>query len=494
MRNPIPKLIEKLTGKKRYMPTIEWSSNSWTHNAFRVYEMICGKRWGITTEAWTGEVSIEVNGRMRNVIVHEFFTFEATVAHFETNVREFLSKIKNFDFEFHLPYKLYIYKLQPIGGAPMEMGIFGSPYAFAIAIDATTAVSATNGVSNKTFSHTSSGSDRILWGAFGCSTSTLSSSSYNSVALTRAVQVNLQSSWSELWYLVANATGSNTVSITTAGSNSITGGVFTFTGASQTGVPDATHADASQTSATTSYSHSITTIADNCMIVMSGRANGGATLTAGTNTTVSQPEVAAMGMFMTRSTNPITPAGSATLAMTSASQQFFSVVASFKPVAVNVDVTVNATVLAGTFTIPAYTSTAVRNVTVSPDVLTATFSVQSATEIIDEYYTPPQPFTATFSIPSYSVLIADALVDATVLAMTFSIPSYTPSAVANATVSPSAQVATFTIPAYTVSVVSHITVSPDPLVMTFSTLTIDVRGDYWEDKFVQPSNSWNDKY
>lgn len=471
MRNPIPSLIEKITGKRRYMPTIEWASKSWTHNVFRVYEMICGKRWGITTEAWTGEVSVEVNGRMRNVIVHEFYTAEATIAHFETNVREFLSKLKNFDFEFHIPYKLYVYKLQPTNGAPMEMGVFGTPYVFAIAIDATTAVSATNSVSTKSFSHTCTGSDRILWGALGCSTSTLSSSTYNSVSLTRASQVNLQSSWAELWYLVAPSTGSNTLVINTAGSNSITGGVFSFTGASQTGVPDATHNDSAQTGSVTSYSHSITTIADNCMVVMSGRANGGASLTAGTNTTVSQPEVAAMGMFMARTTNPITPAGSATLAMTSSAQQFFSTVASFKPVG-GTDVTVNPSVQTSTFSIPAYTVVAERFVTVSGTVQTATFSIPLSTQTGNAVISPSVN-TATFTIPAYTV-IADGSVSVNV----------------------SVQTSTFTIPAYTVTAESFpdASVSAGVQVLTFSIPTYRVVSDYWQDKFTQPSNSWTDKY
>ena len=325
--------IQKITGKVRYMPVLEWSSNSWVHNIFRCYEYICGKRWGITTEAWSGDVTIEKNGVLVNVIMHEFHTFEAVCAHAETQVRELIRKVKEFDFSIELPVKFYVYKLQTNTGYPgAQTGIFGTPYLFAVAIDATTAVTATNGVSNKTYSHTTSGSDRVMWNAAGCSTSTISSVTYNSVSNTRAEQVNLQSSWAELWYLAAPATGSNTVSITTAGSNSITGGTFTFTGASQTGIPDAVHKDTSQTSGVTSYSQSITTVADNCMIVMAGRANGGAALTGGTNTTVVQPEVAAMGMFAARSTNPITPAGSAALAMTSSSQQFFACMASFKPV------------------------------------------------------------------------------------------------------------------------------------------------------------------
>ena len=157
------------------------------------------------------------------------------------------------------------------------------------------------------------------------------------------------------------------------------------------------------------------------------------------------------------------------------------------------DVTVSATVLSATFTIPAYTVTAIRNVTISPTAQTATFSVQSATEIIDEYYSPPQPFTATFSIPTYTVTIADVIIQPSVQVCTFTIPTYTPDVTANPTISPSVQVCTFTIPSYTVDVVSNITISPSVLTATFSILTYTALGDYWEEKFAQPATSWSDK-
>ena len=200
----------------------------------------------------------------------------------------------------------------------------------AIAIDATTAVTATNSSTTHTFSHTCTGSNLILWVAAGASAGDPSGVTYNGVAMTKVNSVNLQSSWVALWYLVAPATGANNV-IVTAASGSVTGGAMSFTGAKQTGVPDSQAADSSQTIGVTSYSRSTTTVLDKCFTVASGRANGGATLTGGTNTTVTQPEVAALGNYMIRSTAQHTPAGTATLNVTSASQDFFSVIASFAP-------------------------------------------------------------------------------------------------------------------------------------------------------------------
>lgn len=152
----------------------------------------------------------------------------------------------------------------------------------------------------------------------------------------------------------------------------------------------------------------------------------------------------------------------------------------------SVDVTVSATVVSATFSAPA--SAVSGEAVVSPSVLTAVFSLQSATEIIDVSYSPPQPLTATFSIPAVNVITPDAQVDASVLVATFSLPAANVSGGANvdagvlvatfsqpassvqidATVSAEVLVATFTIPPPTVSAISNITISASVLTATFS--------------------------
>lgn len=331
IRKILPTILATITGHARYLPEIVWSSNSWVHNIFRVYEMIFWRRYGIRAESAVFPKTIYKNGRKINVDVIEIYSFESTLAYTETWIRNCITK----GIKFKLPYKIYVPILQGNLNNGMTMGMkMPSPYLFAIAIDTTVDTTATNSVSSKTQSHTCTGSNLVLWMGVGCSTSTVSTVTYNSVSSTKAIDVNLQSSWSGAWYNVAPSTGANNVVATCAGTNSITIGSMSFSGCKQTGVPDATHADVSQTGAVTSYSQSITTIADNCFIFMTGRANGGVTLTAGANTTVSQPEVAAMGMFIARNTNAITPAGTGTIAMTSGAQQFFAVMASFAPPAV----------------------------------------------------------------------------------------------------------------------------------------------------------------
>lgn len=210
----------------------------------------------------------------------------------------------------------------------------------AIAHDSSTAVTATLGVTTKTFSHTCSGSDRILWVAAGANTAAGDPTgiTYAGNAMTKVNSVFLQTTWVALWYIIAPATGANNVVITCTGTGNVTGGAMSFTGASQTSIPDSSAADTVQTTVVTSYSRSTTTVADNCFTVSSGRANGGLTITGGANTTVTQPEVVAMGNYMIRSTAAHTPAGTSTLNVTSASQDFFSVIASFSPLVTPPDI------------------------------------------------------------------------------------------------------------------------------------------------------------
>ena len=202
----------------------------------------------------------------------------------------------------------------------------------AIALDAATAVTGTTNTLAHSFSHTViSNTNGILWVAAGSSNGDVASVTANGVNLTHVNSVNLQSTWVSLWYLVAPSTGINAI-VVNGNFGAITGGAASFTGAKQTGIPDSHFENISQTGAVTSYSISTTTVADNCFLICSGRANGGATLTGGTNTTVTQPEVVAFGDFMMFSAGVIHPAGTGTLNCTSASQQFFGVIASFSPV------------------------------------------------------------------------------------------------------------------------------------------------------------------
>ena len=334
LRRIIPTIIARITGKKRYLPVIEWSSKSWTHNVFRLYELICWREYGIRAEASAGLKSIIVNGKKKNVIIYEYYTFEATMAGFEGRVRTFLSKIKNFDLSFELPFRLYLYKLQTTNR--VDTGLFGSPYVFAIAYDNKSATPASTSASaSLTISFTTSGSDRLIASSAVANgpSYTTTGITYNSTALTKINERRDSAGPIQgLWYLAAPATGTNNLVITNSGSVTA-GACISFTGADQTAPLDASSLTTEST--TTSYSCSVTVATADCMLLCTSRTGNGFTLTGGTNTTIAiQPEVTYFGGGAIWYSTATVGTGSQTLNVTSSSQFFGGgTLASFKPVA-----------------------------------------------------------------------------------------------------------------------------------------------------------------
>ncbi len=107
-----------------------------------------------------------------------------------------------------------------------------------IALDATSGDSVASPASSLSWSHTVTGSNVILFVGV-CTGNNSPSVTYNSVAMTQIDTANQSGYYSELFYLVSPTTGSNTVAITLgSGTNVIAGNAASYSGASQTGVPD----------------------------------------------------------------------------------------------------------------------------------------------------------------------------------------------------------------------------------------------------------------
>jgi len=106
------------------------------------------------------------------------------------------------------------------------------PTHHSIGYDNSSYISEKSGISSYTFSHTCAGSNRLLVfgdGHTSSSDTTVTGVTYNGVALTlvRSDQHQSGDSWrTSIWYLIAPATGSNTVSVTLCGTTSwVYGGV-----------------------------------------------------------------------------------------------------------------------------------------------------------------------------------------------------------------------------------------------------------------------------
>lgn len=143
-----------------------------------------------------------------------------------------------------------------------------------IEFDATSYSDSTGAVSSYSFNHTCGASaDLLVFGNGHYKSSgdiTISSVTYNSVAMTLARDdVKSVSGWnfrSAVYYLLAPGTGSAyTVAITYSGTTTNgDGGVVSYSGARQTGQPDAVNGATGSASKTASTI--VTTVADNCWV------------------------------------------------------------------------------------------------------------------------------------------------------------------------------------------------------------------------------------
>jgi len=236
----------------------------------------------------------------------------------------------------------------------------------AITVDSITATSANCSISSKTITHTCSGSDRVLFAIVGNHTAhgTISGVTYNGVAMTKAHDYNDTSMIKGIWYLYAPDTGGayNLTATCTVGTGCIGLGAISFNGAKQSGIPDSYSDNAGGTS--TSLTGTTTTVADNCFLLMAIRAGNGLTLTGGTNTTIgSQPEVTTYGLAFAYSTAAITPAGSASLNVTSASQFLNDTMISFEQAGATTSLkTINGLAVASVKTVNGLSTASVKTV------------------------------------------------------------------------------------------------------------------------------------
>jgi hypothetical protein len=232
----LPNILATFTGK-RYKPTIEFVSGNWTHNLFRLYELIFWRRVGIRCE-----VTADSDGN------YTFHTIEARVAHFEGFVRKMLAGIHPFPAKYP------------------EMAWQRGAIAYLTSGIQSTASSA------PAVSLTISGSDRILifapdYGTSDSVTGTTWNTSENGTFLQKIQGSGVN--WEYLYYLtnptattanaVANASGSDARLIASA-----------YTGAS--GIDTST--TDTQTNATT-FTINVTTGVANAFIVAAVANNSG---------------------------------------------------------------------------------------------------------------------------------------------------------------------------------------------------------------------------
>lgn len=186
----------------------------------------------------------------------------------------------------------------------------------AIAFDAGTDGGYFATMNGSTFNHTVTGSNPILFVAtFGNAggADTVTGVTYNGVAMTRVNGVsNGAARFSTMWMLPGCATGTNTVALSASVGD---GGAVavSYTGAAQSGQPDANKTGAVLAA---SFDVSNSTVADNCWVVLGGRAEdspGNITAHAGSTMRVNSSG----GLPFVDSNAAITPAGTKSLGWSS---------------------------------------------------------------------------------------------------------------------------------------------------------------------------------
>jgi hypothetical protein len=199
----------------------------------------------------------------------------------------------------------------------------------AIAYDTVTH-SGFSSASSFSFSHTTSGSDRLLIVHVYDGNDRVTNVTYNGVGLTLVEDLLMTGAaagqYIQLWYLLNPASGTNNVTITGSASMSLYASAVSYTGVEQTGQPDASTKQAA--SPNTSLTTTVTTTDDNCWLM--GYAYRGTTISAGAGTTLRGGSVAGI-LEVIDSNGAKTPAGSHSLITTSSSTFAGHVMASFSP-------------------------------------------------------------------------------------------------------------------------------------------------------------------
>lgn len=307
MRKILLNTLAFITGRPRYFPVLEWSSKSWTHNAFRAFEQTFGRAYeknGVgDTIRCESSLGMKENPDGTVSIVRTFYTVESVIAHTEGVIRQQLENLGAFVMGRPAPYALYPgYAIAAVTlvvfGAELKLtgqSVFAPIIAGPIAYD--TSGERNTGTGNpNTVSFTTSGSNRYLAvAATNQNASNIGTSTYAGVNLVQINDVFYPGITGMKAYalnLVAPASGANTVSIAWGGGTGIRYCISSYTGCAQSGQPDASAK--TQQSYAGSISASPTVVASNSWLLSMIQAyncifnqpgvSGNVTVTAGVTT------------------------------------------------------------------------------------------------------------------------------------------------------------------------------------------------------------------
>lgn len=256
MKYILPSLLTLLTRHARYKPNIIWSNKSWTHNFFRLLELVFWRKIGVRCEILSSHYKDETGWHT----IHSPQTLEGACAIIETAVRSFFHKLEAVRIMIHQPQ---------FAGLP----IAPSPFMFAVAFDQLTS----NTASPSSFSVTVTGSNTVMVAMYSMSGATNPTSvTYNSVGLTNQISATVPVAGDAIncWTLVGTSTGSNTLASSGGTPTGTQAGSYTGVGA-----VSGANSDTSGDPTTATYTVGVA----NSFVVSSGYGrNGPHALTAST--------------------------------------------------------------------------------------------------------------------------------------------------------------------------------------------------------------------
>lgn len=203
-----------------------------------------------------------------------------------------------------------------------------------IAFDASTGANAHQAV--MTFSHTiaDNGNMILFYIEIGHISMPVTGVTWNGDAMTSLINYDgSNGGYTRIWYLINPDVGTHNIVATSANADHWHVGIAaSYSGALQSGVPDASDTLAANGS-TTSVEKALTTVADNCWIIFAINTGSGLALTMGDNTYQRDSESGFSALEFLDTNAAQTPAGEKTMAFTCSSQYTAGVIASFAPTA-----------------------------------------------------------------------------------------------------------------------------------------------------------------
>ena len=301
MRNFLPQLIATITQHPRHGVLLgrdfQWS-NLWVYNAFRVFEVLFGRRYGING---IGDTIRFESACQEGAYVYG--TWESFFVHQE-------SRLRNFENPF-------AFKLVPLPILATPNGItVGHNSIFNFAIAFVQSSPGTVGVTTSLNFNSPSVSGSNTYGvitSFSFPSDLITANSWNAVSATQATKINGGAGIGVYYVfgIVSPAAGVTTVNLTASSSSTLNGTAAVYSGAQQTVTADSFNSANQAAGVSTSFSLSTTTVADNAWAVgaLTDSSQGQAS-----SVTTGNSRQSVVGQFTMADNGPQTPAGSLALA------------------------------------------------------------------------------------------------------------------------------------------------------------------------------------